>query len=147
LGRENKLVDFTYIDDAAEAHLLAANRLYPGSPVSGRAFFITQGRPIPLWEFVNRVLQAADLAPVTKSIPPRLAYFAGWFSEVLYRALPLPGEPPMTRFLAEELSTAHWFDISAARKDLGYEPRTTMEDGFRELGAWLRRESRLQTSR
>ena len=141
IGSQKKLVDFTYIDDAAEAHILAAKHLFPGSPISGRAFFITQGEPILLWDFIDRVLSSAGLPKVTKRVPRRIAYTAGLILETLYRALPLQGEPRLTRFLVEELSTAHWFDISAARNELSYTPKTSMDEGFVRLQRWLRSES------
>jgi nucleoside-diphosphate-sugar epimerase len=137
VGRASKLVDTIYVDNAADAHPLAADRLRPGSPVPGRAYFLSQGEPIPLWEMVNRILAAAGLPPVTRSVPAGLAYLAGWAAEALYKALRLRGEPPMTRFLARELATAHWFDIGAARRDLGYEPSVSLEEGLRRLAAHL----------
>ncbi|MBI2191692.1 MAG: NAD-dependent epimerase/dehydratase family protein [Planctomycetes bacterium] len=139
-------VDSTYIDNAADAHLLAGDRLSPGSPIAGKAYFISQGQPMPLWDLVNGILRAAGLPPVTRTLPRSAAYAAGWLSEVVYRSLPLTGEPPMTRFLARELSTAHWFDIRAARRDLGYEPRISIEEGLRRLEAWLRPSSIVSNS-
>jgi nucleoside-diphosphate-sugar epimerase len=136
------LVDHTYIDNAAEAHILAADRLSPGSQISGRTFFISQGQPVPLWDFINRILQAANLPAITRTISPRLAYAAGWLCEILYRTLRLRGEPPMTRFLAEELATSHWFNITAARQELGYQPMISMETGFERLKAWLEAEAK-----
>ncbi|MDA2927282.1 NAD-dependent epimerase/dehydratase family protein [Acidobacteria bacterium AH-259-G07] len=138
IGKIPRMVDVTYVDDAAEAHILAAHRLWPGSPISGRAFFISQGQPVALWDFVNRILQAAELPPATHTISPRAAYAAGWLCEILYKTLRLRAQPPMTRFLAEELATAHWFDITAARQDLGYEPKIGMEEGLRRLKVWLK---------
>jgi nucleoside-diphosphate-sugar epimerase len=138
IGRADKLIDSVYVDNAAEAHLLAADRLLPGAALAGRAYFITQGQPVPLWELVNRILHAAGLGPVTKSVPFRVAYTAGWFLESLYALLHLASEPPMTRFLARELTTAHWFNIAAARRDLGYEPTISLEEGLRRLEEHLR---------
>lgn len=137
VGAQDKLVDFTFVDDAAEAHIRAAGRLSIGSRVSGRAYFISQGQPLPLWDFVNRVLSAAGLPPVRKTVHPRTAYVAGVIFEALYRTLRLRRDPPMTRFLAEELSTAHWFDISAAKRDFSYSPATSIEEGFSRLEEWL----------
>lgn len=137
IGALDHLVDFTYIDNAAHAHLLAAERLAPGSRIAGRAFFISDGRPVLLWEFINRILAAAGVPPVEKKVPRRLAYAAGWALETAYRILPIPGEPRLTRFLAEELSTAHWFDIGAARRELGYEPMVSVAEGLSRLGKWL----------
>jgi 2-alkyl-3-oxoalkanoate reductase len=137
IGTGDRLVDFTYIDNVVEAHLCAGRRLAADSPAAGRAYFISQAEPVPLWDFVDRVLACADLPPVRGSLSPRAAYAAGAVLEVVYRLLPLKGEPRMTRFLAEELSTAHWFDITAARRDLGYRPVVSMDEGFRRLRKWL----------
>jgi nucleoside-diphosphate-sugar epimerase len=133
VGRADKLIDTVYVDNAAEAHVRAADRLAPGSPVAGRAYFISNGEPAPLWDFVNRVLAAAGLPPATRTVPAGVAFAAGWLLETTHRLLRRPGEPRMTRFVARELATAHWFDISAARRDLGYEPRVSIEEGLRRL--------------
>ncbi len=135
IGHSEKRVDFTYIDNAAEAHLCAADRLAPGAPAAGRAYFISQAEPVPLWDFINRVLDCAGLPPVERSVPRSIAYASGAFLEIAYRLLPVSGEPRLTRFLVEELSTAHWFDITAARRDFGYDPVVGMEEGFRRLRA------------
>jgi nucleoside-diphosphate-sugar epimerase len=133
IGRVNKLIDSIYIDNAADAHLLAADRLSPGSPIAGNAYFLSNGEPIPLWDLVNRILATGGLAPVTRSIPTWLAYTAGWLLETAYTVLRRRDEPPMTRFLARELTTAHWFNIGAARRDLGYEPKISLAEGLRRL--------------
>jgi 2-alkyl-3-oxoalkanoate reductase len=135
IGARPCLVDTIYIDNAAEAHLNAADCLLPGSAPAGKAYFISNGEPTPLWEMVNSILAAAGLPPETRSISPRLASAAGNFCEMLWTILRLPGEPPMTRFVASELSSAHWFDISAARRDLAYQPRITLDEGLRRLKA------------
>ncbi len=135
IGRASKKIDSVYIDNAAEAHLLAADRLAPGSAVAGKAYFITNGEPLPLWDLVNRILRAAGLGPVTRSVPAGIAQAAGWLMEGLYGVLPGEREPPLTRFVARELTTAHWFDISAARRDLGYEPAVSIDEGLRRLAA------------
>jgi nucleoside-diphosphate-sugar epimerase len=140
LGTETKCIDSIYIDNAADAHLLAADRLAPGSPIAGKAYFITQGEPVPLWELVNRILQAAGLGPVTRSLPLRLAYTTGWLLETFYAIFRPHQEPPLTRFVVHELTTAHWFDITAARRDLGYEPKVSLQEGLRRLANWLQNE-------
>jgi nucleoside-diphosphate-sugar epimerase len=127
-----------YVDNAAQAHLLAADRLRPGFVISGKAYFISQGEPRPLWDLIDMILQAAGMPRVTRHVSPTLAYAAGWFYETTYRLLRKQAEPPMTRFLARELSTAHWFNISAARRDLGYEPEISFEQGISRLEAWLK---------
>jgi nucleoside-diphosphate-sugar epimerase len=138
IGRANKLIDSLYIDNAADAHLLAADRLAPGSPVAGKAYFLSNGEPLPLWDLVNRILAAGGVAPVTRSVPAWAAYAAGWVLEALYGLMGRRDEPPMTRFLARELATAHWFDLTAARRDLGYEPKVSIAEGLKRLTAALR---------
>lgn len=142
IGRRPCLVDTVYVDNAAEAHLNAADRLAPGSPPAGKAYFISNGEPLPVWEMVNRILAAAGLPPEERSVPASLAYAAGTVCETVWMALALSGEPPMTRFVARELATAHWFDISAARRDLGYQPRVSLDEGLRRLQQWFAGEAR-----
>ncbi len=137
IGRRPCLVDTVYVDNAAQAHLQAADRLSAGSPLSGKAYFISNGEPLPLWEMVNRILAAADLPPVTRTISPGAAYAAGCLCEGLWGWLRLAGEPPMTRFVAHELATAHWFSLEAARRDLGYHPEISIEQGLLRLREWL----------
>jgi nucleoside-diphosphate-sugar epimerase len=138
VGSNDVTVDVTYIDNAADAHLLAADRLAVGSAVAGKVYFVSNGEPVKLWEFLNRVLSDAGLPPVTRSVPVWGARLAGRVSEGLHRLFRLAGEPAMTRFLASQLSTSHWFDISAARRDLGYEPKVSIEEGLRRLAATLK---------
>ena len=138
IGGRRNLVDTIYVDNAASAHLLAADRLVPGAAPAGRAYFISNDQPLPLWEMVNRILGAADIPPVTRSISPRLAYTVGCACEALWGLLHLAGEPPMTRFVAHELASAHWFNISAARHDLGYNTEVSIDEGMQRLRDSLR---------
>lgn len=137
IGDGRNLVDTVYIDNAAEAHILAGNALKSRPELSGRIYFISQGEPILLWDMVNAILKAGGRAPVHKSISLRTAKVIGAVLESLYRVLRLKGEPQMTRFVAEELASAHWFDISAARNDLGYRPRVSTTEGLQYLKDWL----------
>jgi len=133
IGGTNPLIDSVYIDNAAAAHVLAADRLAPGSPIAARAYFITNGEPWPLWDLVNGILNAAGLPPVTRSVSRRAALVAAGLMEATWRTLRIEREPRLTRFLVHELSTAHWFDISAARRDLGYAPAVSIEAGLSRL--------------
>ncbi len=137
LGRRECLVDTIYIDNAALAHLQAVDHLTVGSPMSGKAYFLAQGEPLPLWEVVNRILDAGGLPPVTRTISPELAYRIGAILEKTYLLLRLRGEPPMTRFVARELSTSHWFDLGAARRDFGYQAVVSFDAGIERLREWL----------
>jgi nucleoside-diphosphate-sugar epimerase len=108
--------------------------------VGGRAFFITNGEPVALWEWINALLEALGYSPITRKISLRSSEFLGAACEVIWRLLALHDEPPMTRFVAAELARDHWFNITAARRDLGYVPRVSMAAGTADLVAFLRRE-------
>jgi nucleoside-diphosphate-sugar epimerase len=137
LGTRECLVDTIYVDNAALAHLQAADHLDVGSAVAGKAYFLSQGEPLPIWDVVNRILDAGGLPPVTRSISPSLAYKIGSILEKVYGLLNLKSEPMMTRFVAKELSTSHWFDLSAARNDFDYQPEVTFDEGMERLREWL----------
>ncbi len=122
IGRARKLVDTVYIDNAAEAHLLAAEKLAPGAVVAGKVYFISQGELVDVCEMINRLLEAAGAPAVQRAIPRGMALALAWGFENIHRLLQRPGEPRLTRFVVEELCTSHWFDLSAARRDLGYRP-------------------------
>lgn len=133
-------VDTIYVDNAAAAHLQALDALaLESSPVAGRAYFLSQDDPVNCWDWIDEILALVDLPPVRKSISRRNAERAGAVLEMVYRAMSLSGEPPMSRFLAAQLATSHWFDISAARNDFGYAPAVSTAEGMRRLGAWLQR--------
>ena len=121
--------------------MLAADRLSPGSAVAGKVYFISQGEPVPLWDMVNRLLATAGAPLVTRSVPVSLALALAWGFETAHRVTNNPAEPRLTRFVVRELATAHWFDISAAQRDLGYAPRISIADGLAQLQTHLQAES------
>jgi nucleoside-diphosphate-sugar epimerase len=130
-------IDTTYVDDAVAAHLCALDAVGPGAACSGRAYFISSGDPRSFREVIGSILAAAGLPPETRSVPLPVAVAAGVAAEGLWRLLRRTDDPPMTRFLARQMATAHWFDISAARRDLGYAPTVGLDEGFRRLAASL----------
>ena len=141
VGAGTNLIDAVYVENAAAAHLLAADRLQPGSPVCGKAYFITNGQPVNCWNWINEILNLAGVPPVAKSISYRTAYAAGAVLEGIWQLSGRTDEPRLTRFLAAQLATSHYFNIAAARRDLGYEPAISMAEGMQRLRTAL--ESRL----
>lgn len=142
VGDGKNRVDMVHVENAVDAHLLAEQALsQAGSSAAGRAYFITNGEPVVLWKWINELLAALGEPPVTKHISLRAASALGSVCETLWRVFPLRGEPPITRFVAAELAKNHWFDIAAARRDLGYAPRVSMAAGTAELIAALKKKT------
>ena len=139
VGGGDNLVDTTYIDNAAQAHVAALEHLQPGAACAGRAYFISNGEPWPLREVINGLLRAAGAPEVRKTIPFRAAYALGAACEALWTLLPLRGDPPMTRFLAEQLGTSHWYSMAPAARDFGYVPKVSMAEGLERLRRTLHR--------
>jgi len=134
VGSGENRVDLSYIDNVVDAHLCAEAALdrsenNPG----GRAYFISNDEPVELWPWINELLQTQGIAPIAKSISLDKARRIGAILEGIWSILRLKGEPPMTRFIASELAKDHWFDISAAKRDLGYVPRVSMAEGMSRL--------------
>jgi len=138
IGHGNNLIDVTYIDDAADAHILAADKLKAHPGLSGNIYFISQGEPVLAWYMVNEFLKAAGCSPVKKSVPFRIAWVTGALLEVIYKVLHLSKEPYITRFLVETVSQSNWFTINAAKRDLGYTPQISIDEGLRRLEEWLK---------
>jgi nucleoside-diphosphate-sugar epimerase len=138
VGDGTNEVDIIYVENAAAAHLQAADTLIDAdSPARGKAYFLSQGESVNCWQWIDEVLALAGLPPVKKSISFHAAHGIGRICEAVYAAVRTEREPPMSRFLAWQLASSHWFDISAARRDFGYSPRVSTAEGMRRLGKWL----------
>ena len=142
VGDGTNLVDITYIDNAAEAHLLAADRLEPASACAGRAYFISQGEPVVFWSWLNGFLRRIGCPVVSRTMPFERAYRIGALLECVHRCLRIRKEPLMTRFVALQLAKSHYFNISAAKRDFGYTIRISTEEGVRRLAESMTGEAR-----
>jgi len=131
IGDGTNLVDVTYVENCAEAHILAADRLGERSPLRGRAYFIGQERPVNLWQFINEVVTRAGLKPVRRKLSLGTALRLAGAMEATYRALGIGAEPPLTRLTVTQMARSHWFGHSAAQRDFGYGPRISIEEGLR----------------
>lgn len=139
VGEGRNRVDMVHVENAADAHIGAEAALCsPGSPAGGRAYFITNGEPVAFWDWINGLLAALGEPRVEGRVSLGAASALGAACEAAWALLRLRGDPPMTRFIASELALDHWFDITAARRDLGYAPRVGMAQGMAELVARLR---------
>jgi nucleoside-diphosphate-sugar epimerase len=137
VGNGTSLIDTTYVSNAADAIVAALDRA-PEVAVHGQAFVVTNGEPRMVAELVDRICAAAGAAPPRLRVPVVAAKSGGAAVEWLWSALRRTEEPPMTRFLAEQLSTAHWFDQRRTRKALRWSPQVTLAEGFARLAAAYR---------
>ena len=128
-----KLIDTIYVDNAAHAHLLGLDCLQRGGECSGKTYFISNDEPLAQEEIIRGLLGAAGMKPVIREISPAVAKTAGMVMESAWKLLRIGSEPPVTRWSAEQLSTAHWYDISAAKKELGYVPLVSIAEGLEML--------------
>ena len=135
VGNKKNKVDSCYIDNAVDAHLLAGDDLQKDEKCAGKAYFISNDEPITMSDLINKILAVVNLPPVTKSINERVAYYTGIIFECVYSLFKIKREPLMTRFIAMQLSTAHWFDLTAAKRDLLYKPKISVDEGMKRLKA------------
>ncbi len=138
VGDGNNLISMAYVENVAHAHLLAADALTSGSPLDGQAYFINEPEPVPLWEWIDELLQRAGLPPVKKSISENAARRIGAACETIYGLLRIQSEPPMTRFVATQLARSHTYRIDRARQDFDYAPLVDVDEGMRRLEPELR---------
>jgi len=137
IGDGHNLVDLTYVDNAAFAHIKALEYLKNCAQPRRKVFFISDNSPVRIWNWLDELLARLSLPPVTKSISYDKAYLAGIIFETIYRAIPFLGEPPMTRFVAGQLAFSHYFNISAAVNELGYRPVTNPVIAMNDTVKWL----------
>ena len=138
VGEGANLIDTIHVVNAAQAHCQAADALFaPDARAAGKAYFLRQGTPVNCWNWINELLAVAQLPPVHRTISLRAAWHLGHALEHVHHLLRRPGEPRMTRFLAAQLGRSHYFDISRARRDLGYEPLVSTDEGMKQLAGEL----------
>ncbi len=138
IGEGANKVAVTYVDNAAVAHLQAADALHPGSVNSGKAYFITDGEPVRCWDWLERTFVELGLGPIRGRISRSTAFRVAACLEWVWRSLDLSGEPPITKFTVEQVSSSHWYDLTAAREDFAYQPVVSGDEGFRRMVAALR---------
>ena len=138
IGEGTNFVDISYIDNVAHAHILAAKNLAGVATANGKAYFISQGEPVNLWDWINALFTEMAVPAIQASVPENIAYVLGGILELLYTVGRSSKEPRMTRFVAEQLAKSHYFSISNAQKDLGYRPMVSTAEGLRRTVKWLK---------
>jgi nucleoside-diphosphate-sugar epimerase len=137
VGGGRALVDTTYIDNAATALAAAVDAVRPGGRCAGRAYVVSNGEPRPIRELVEAFCRAGGVPFEPRDVPLPVALRVGSLIDRVWPRLGRPDEPPLTRFLAEQLGTAHWFDQRAVRADLGWEPAVSIDAGLAALADWF----------
>lgn len=138
VGDGTNKVDISYVENVAAGHIMAADALKPGSPLVGKAYFISQNEPVLLWQgFIGELGRLAGAPPIKRKVSLPVARFAGYFAEKAHDLLNLSGDPSLTPFLAAQLATSHWFDQGPARRDFGYDARIPTDEGLRRTVEWL----------
>jgi len=126
------LIDTLYVDNAATAMVAALERVTDDG-VHGNAYVVTNGEPRPVAHLLAGICTASGVRPPQWHVPAAVARIAGSVVEAVWRVRPGEDEPPMTRFLAEQLSTAHWFDQRRTRRDLQWTPSVSIDQGLERL--------------
>lgn len=133
VGDGENLISMSYVENVAAAHLQACDALAPNSAVAGSAYFINEPEPVKLWHWIDEILALGGLGPVRKSISANAAKRIGGGLESIYRLFRISAEPPMTRFVASQLSSSHYYDVGRAQRDFGYQSVVTVDEGMRRL--------------
>ena len=138
VGNGENLVDISYIDNVAHAHLLAAMNLTNEKSAAGQAYFISQEEAVNLWNWINNLFELMGVDRISKRISYKTAYKVGASLEFMYKLIRLQNEPKMSRFLAEQLAKSHYFSCDKALHDLGYAPIVSTEEGLLRTVEWLK---------
>jgi 2-alkyl-3-oxoalkanoate reductase len=138
VGNGQNEVSFTWLENAAAAHADALERLAPGAPGAGRAYFVAQKEPVRLWSWLAELFTRAGLPPPAGRVSRTGAYAAGALCELVWSLTRRPGEPPMTRFLAQQLAASHSYSCAALERDFGYRERVSSAEATTRLAALLR---------
>jgi nucleoside-diphosphate-sugar epimerase len=133
VGDCSNIVDISYVENVADAHLLAVANLENSKTAAGQAYFISQGEPVNLWDWIDELFERMGVPPIKTTVPFKLAYGAGAVLERLHKVFAPEKEPRMTRFLAEQLAKSHCFSINKACVDLGYKVRISTNTGMKNL--------------
>lgn len=137
VGDGKNWVDMIHVDNAAHAHILAEQALREGRG-GGEAFFLSNDCPIQMWPWIQELLKAANLPPVKGKVSTSLAIKVGTLLEVIYKIMGISNEPPMTRFVAKQLSTDHSYNLEKAKSILGYTPIISMQEATTQLHETLK---------
>ncbi len=135
IGRGVWLSDYTYVSNMTDAVLLADEALAKdglNSVAAGQAYFITNGEPMPFWDFIRKVAARLGFPPIKYTAPKSLVYAIAAVKEGIdtLKGGTLNAEDGLTRFAIRYMCTHHYFSIEKARRDLGYNPAVSVDEGI-----------------
>lgn len=131
----DKVIDTVFVENAAQAHVLALDELQGRARCAGRPYYISNDEPMRQADIIPMLLDAIGIQATVRPIPAGLARKAGAVFEFIWKVLRIKSEPPITRFSADQLSTSHWYNISASQRDFGYQPEISIAQGLEILRA------------
>ena len=137
VGNGRNRVSLTFVDNAAAAHIQAADRLNFNATCAGRAYFINDPEPVVFGEWLTTLVSRLGLPSIKRSLSLPAAVAIGGVLEFVWTALRLNGEPPLTRSVARNLGLSHWYSIDEAVRDFGYAPPVKASDGFERTIDWF----------
>lgn len=135
----DKVIDTVFVENAAHAHVLALDELQGRARCAGRPYYISNDEPLPQAEIISMLLDAIGIQATIRPISAGLARTAGAVCEFTWKLLRLKSEPPITRFSADQLSTSHWYDISASQRDFAYQPIISIALGLEILRSSMKK--------
>lgn len=133
IGKGRNIVDVTYIENMTSSQIVAAKAIIENPEASGKAYFITNGEPVLLWDFMNKILEVAGVDKIKKSVPAWIAEVLSVFIDASHKVIMKNREPLFTRFLVKELTQNHWFNICNARSILRYNPVISNIDSLNKM--------------
>jgi len=133
LGDGENVVDLTYIENVVDALLLCA--VSPANTL-GKKYNISNDEPVKLWKLVERICRELDLPYPKRKISYRTANTVASMLELIYMIIPTHPEPPLTRMSVSMMANSTTLDITAAKQELGYQPRVSVDEGFDKFMQW-----------
>jgi len=133
IGDGNNLIDITFVDNVVESMLLAAKA---DSAISGKKYNITNDEPRTVLDLLSTLFKIMDRPLKTKHVSYKKALYIAKILEIIYRCLHLKSEPKLTAYSVGVLALGQTLNIEEAKKDLGYQPLYSINEGLQRFSEW-----------
>eukprot|EP01112_Ceratiomyxa_fruticulosa_P012536 TRINITY_DN3473_c0_g1_i1.p1 TRINITY_DN3473_c0_g1~~TRINITY_DN3473_c0_g1_i1.p1 ORF type:complete len:350 (+),score=82.28 TRINITY_DN3473_c0_g1_i1:196-1245(+) len=133
-GDGKNLSDWTYVENVAQAHILAADKIKKGSGIDGEVFIITNDEPIPTFDMIKFAYKEMGFGEPYITIPLGIVWYASILIDIIVWLLSpfVTLHPNFTFFRIASASCYRYFDISKAKKVLGYKPKVPLKVGMQK---------------